>query len=202
MQSGRIGALRGVRILLLPLTLAVIWLTAVEPSAQQPPDNLRWISISGNQSSGLWRAEFQMGCVPGDSTCQAHEKPRHRVSLTRALRIAGHRSDAGTVSNVRQGRGVPHARGARGLGFWLRSRRLQPAGRSLLDRARLFPGRRPSGRAGLLGRCRGVLRVGGRATAYGGRVGVRRAWGRRGRPFRLGGHRRRCQGPPGRQCRR
>ena len=83
MQSGRIGALRGVRILLLPLTLAVIWLTAVEPAAQQPPTNLRWITISGNQSSGLWRAEFQMGCVPGDSTCQAHERPRHRVSLTR-----------------------------------------------------------------------------------------------------------------------
>ena len=83
MQSGRIGALRGVRILLLPLTLAVIWLTAVTPAAQQPPGNLRWITISGNQSSGLWRAEFQMGCVPGDSTCQAHERPRHRVSLTR-----------------------------------------------------------------------------------------------------------------------
>ena len=83
MQSGRIGALLRVHILLLPLTLAVIWLTAVEPAAQQPPTDLRWITITGNQASGLWRAEFQMGCVPGDSTCQAHEKPRHRVSLTR-----------------------------------------------------------------------------------------------------------------------
>ena len=88
MQSGRVGALRGVRLMLLPLTLAVIWLTAGEPSAQQPPDSLRWISISGNQSSGLsWRAQFQMGCVPGDSVCQAHEKPRHPVSLTRAYAL-------------------------------------------------------------------------------------------------------------------
>lgn len=88
MRSGRIAALPGVRLMLLSLTLAVVWLTAVEPSAQQPPGGLPWISIPGNQPSGLaWRAQFQMGCVPGDGACQAHEKPGHPVTLTRAYAL-------------------------------------------------------------------------------------------------------------------
>jgi len=65
-----------------------MWLAVVEPFAQQPPNGLPWISIPGNQPPGLsWRAEFQMGCVPGDSACQGHEKPRHRVTLTRAYAL-------------------------------------------------------------------------------------------------------------------
>ncbi len=75
-------------LILLPLTLTVIWLAAAEPSAQQTPDGLPWVSIPGNQAPGLsWRAEFQMGCVPGDSACQSHEKPRHQVALTRAYAL-------------------------------------------------------------------------------------------------------------------
>ena len=63
---GRVPAISFASIILLPLTLTVIWLAAAEPSAQQPPANLAWISIPGNQPPGLsWRAEFQMGCVPG-----------------------------------------------------------------------------------------------------------------------------------------
>jgi len=88
MRSCRSVALHGVRPVLLPLTLALIWLTAVEPSAQQPPANVRWISIPGTQPAGTsWRAQFQMGCVPEDGTCQFHEKPRHQVTLTRAYAL-------------------------------------------------------------------------------------------------------------------
>jgi sulfatase modifying factor 1 len=88
MRSGRIVALDGVRLMFVPLVLALMWLAAVEPSAQQPPDGLSWISIPGNQPPGSsWRAQFQMGCVPADSTCQAHEKPRRQVALTRAYAL-------------------------------------------------------------------------------------------------------------------
>jgi formylglycine-generating enzyme len=74
--------------LIVPLTLLVTWPAAVEPSAQQPTGNLAWISMPGNQPSGRsWRAEFQMGCVPTDTICQGHEKPRHRVTLTRAYAL-------------------------------------------------------------------------------------------------------------------
>jgi formylglycine-generating enzyme required for sulfatase activity len=79
---------RVVRLTLLALTLAVAGPAAVESSAQQaPPTSLRWVAIPGSQSSNPWRAEFQMGCVPTDGTCQSTEKPRHRVILTRAYAL-------------------------------------------------------------------------------------------------------------------
>ena len=88
MRSGRIVALGSLRLMLLPLSLAVTWLAAVEPSAQEPPAGLPWISIPGNQPPGIsWRARFEMGCVPGDGACQSHERPRHRVNLTRAYAL-------------------------------------------------------------------------------------------------------------------
>jgi formylglycine-generating enzyme required for sulfatase activity len=68
--------------------LGVAWLAEIRPSAQQPPQNLPWVSIPGNQPSGRsWRAEFLMGCVSVDSACQPHEKPRHQVTLTRAYAL-------------------------------------------------------------------------------------------------------------------
>ncbi len=74
--------------MLLPLALAVTWLAAIEPLAQQTPAALPWTSIPGNQPPRLsWRAQFEMGCVPGDAVCQSHEKPRHQVALTRAYAL-------------------------------------------------------------------------------------------------------------------
>ncbi|HEY6509984.1 MAG TPA: formylglycine-generating enzyme family protein [Vicinamibacterales bacterium] len=88
MQCSRLEALGGMRHMPLFLILTVTWLATIEPSAQQPADALRWISVPGNQAPGLsWRAQFDMGCVPGDSACQLHEKPRHRVDLTRAYAL-------------------------------------------------------------------------------------------------------------------
>ncbi len=84
MRPGCIVALRGLRAMLAPLTLAVLWLTAAEPAAQQPPIGLRWVSIPGSQPPGLsWRVQFHMGCVPADDACEPPENPRHEVTLTR-----------------------------------------------------------------------------------------------------------------------
>jgi formylglycine-generating enzyme required for sulfatase activity len=74
--------------LILLLLAALTWLTAVTPSAQQQPGSLPWVSIPGNQPTGRsWRAQFQMGCIPADGSCQSHEKPRHEVTLTRAYAL-------------------------------------------------------------------------------------------------------------------
>jgi sulfatase modifying factor 1 len=76
------------RLVIVPVTLAVLWLAAAQPAAQQPPGGLPWVSIPGNQGPGLpWRAQFQMGCVPTDNVCQGHEKPRHQVALTHAYAL-------------------------------------------------------------------------------------------------------------------
>jgi formylglycine-generating enzyme required for sulfatase activity len=79
--------LRVVRLSFFALTLAAGPLAAVASAQQPPPASLRWVAIPGTRPSSPWRAEFQMGCVPADGTCQAAEKPRHRVVLTRAYAL-------------------------------------------------------------------------------------------------------------------
>jgi formylglycine-generating enzyme required for sulfatase activity len=78
---------RLLRVALTPFFLfaAVAWYASAESSAQSPkPADLRWVPIPGNQGPATpWHAEFQMGCVPRDRNCQAHEMPRHTVTLTR-----------------------------------------------------------------------------------------------------------------------
>ena len=51
---------------------------------------------------------FEMGCVEGDRDCQADEKPRRRVELTKGAWLAPHRGDGRGVLRVRRGHGPPH----------------------------------------------------------------------------------------------
>lgn len=47
--------------------------------AQQraPAPDLRWVRVPAGS--------FQMGCVPADDACDEHERPRHRVALSRSF---------------------------------------------------------------------------------------------------------------------
>jgi iron(II)-dependent oxidoreductase len=47
------------------------------PAVTNAKDGLEYVSIPAGR--------FEMGCVPADITCEANEKPRHHVELTKAF---------------------------------------------------------------------------------------------------------------------
>jgi formylglycine-generating enzyme required for sulfatase activity len=65
-------------------------LRAQAPSAQPP--GISWVKVPAGS--------FQMGCVPADMRCDADERPRHAVTLTRPFEIMATEVTAGMYRAV------------------------------------------------------------------------------------------------------
>jgi len=77
-QGDRIKKLSWILVIFIGIAITITLIDCNEPYGEGsippiPPIDYEWVYIPGGT--------FQMGCVPGDSYCEADEKPRHTVTL-------------------------------------------------------------------------------------------------------------------------